>query len=235
MKLRHIIILLFISIVPLIIFRDFTPSNELRYLNIADEAIANGNIFAFYDHGAPYADKPPLYLWIVMLGKLLFGEHIMLFVALFSVIPALITISVMNKFTSAYLRDNQVKSASLMLFTSAFFLAASIVLRMDMLMTMFIVLSLYVFFRMYNETKENGKPSRKDRILLPVYIFMAIFSKGAVGILVPLMTILIFIGINSSSLKNFYNQICNYLGWRTWAILFALCSVFYDEKHQLPY
>ena len=185
MKLRHIIILLFISIVPLIIFRDFTPSNELRYLNIADEAIANGNIFAFYDHGAPYADKPPLYLWIVMLGKILFGDHIMLFVALFSVIPAIITIVVMNKFTSAYLREEQTKSATLMLFTSAFFLAASIVLRMDMLMTMFIVLSLYVFFRMYNDVKENGKPSKKDRILLPIYIFMAIFSKGAVGILVP--------------------------------------------------
>ena len=83
MKLRHIIILMFLSVIPLILFRDYTPSNELRYLNIADEAIANGNFFAFYDHGIPYADKPPLYLWIVMLGKVLFGEHIMLFLALF--------------------------------------------------------------------------------------------------------------------------------------------------------
>ena len=167
MKLRHIIILMFLSVIPLILFRDYTPSNELRYLNIADEAIANGNIFAFYDHGVPYADKPPLYLWIVMLGKVLFGEHIMLFLALFSVLPALVTILVMNKFTSNYLKDEEQKAATLMLFTSAFFLACSIVLRMDMLMTMFIVLSLYTFFRMYESYKDNQEPKLRTKILLP--------------------------------------------------------------------
>ena len=63
-----------LCLLPVMILRDFTPDNELRYLQIADEAIENGNVFAFTLQGEAYADKPPLYLWIVILGKLLFGK-----------------------------------------------------------------------------------------------------------------------------------------------------------------
>lgn len=83
--LRYIFILA--CFIPLFIFRDFTPNNELKYLSIADEAIRNGNILTFWNHGISYADKPPLYFWILMLGKWLTGTHSMLFVALFSMIP----------------------------------------------------------------------------------------------------------------------------------------------------
>ena len=55
-------LLLFIAVLPLFIFRDLTRNNELRYLSIADEAIRDGHLFAFYNHGVAYADKPPLYL-----------------------------------------------------------------------------------------------------------------------------------------------------------------------------
>jgi len=92
--------LLLLAFLPLLFFRDFTPDNELKYLSIADEAIRNGNIFTFTNHGEVYADKPPLYLWIVMLGKILFGTHSMLFLGLFSVIPALVIIYVMDKWVA---------------------------------------------------------------------------------------------------------------------------------------
>ena len=36
-----------ICLIPEMLMRDFTPSNELRYLSIADEALAGGNFFAF--------------------------------------------------------------------------------------------------------------------------------------------------------------------------------------------
>ena len=80
MKKQHLIFLfVFIALLPILLLRDFTPANELKYLSIAEEAIENGHIFAFYNHGVPYADKPPLYLWIVMLGKVLWGKHVMFF------------------------------------------------------------------------------------------------------------------------------------------------------------
>lgn len=82
-KEYFIFLLMLLALLPALIFRDFTPSNELRYLSIADEALREGHFFAFTNHGLQYADKPPLYLWIVMLGKTLLGSHQMWFLSCF--------------------------------------------------------------------------------------------------------------------------------------------------------
>ena len=87
----------FIAVLPAIIFRDYTPDNELRYLSIADEALRDGHFFTFYNQGIAYADKPPLYLWIVMLGKWMFGNHYMWFLSLFSIVPTLVIVNTMDK------------------------------------------------------------------------------------------------------------------------------------------
>ena len=50
-------LLVFLCFIPLFIFRDFTPNNELKYLSIADEALRDGHFFTFWNHGVPYADK----------------------------------------------------------------------------------------------------------------------------------------------------------------------------------
>lgn len=75
-------------LVPVILLRDFTPANELRYLSIADEALRNHSFFAFSNHGVPYADKPPLYFWLLMLCRRLVGGHCMWLLALLSLLPA---------------------------------------------------------------------------------------------------------------------------------------------------
>ena len=49
--LRYLPLLYLAALLPVMILRDFTPSNELRYLSIADEAIANGNLFTFSNQG----------------------------------------------------------------------------------------------------------------------------------------------------------------------------------------
>lgn len=213
----QLFLLIFIALLPLMILRDFTPDNELKYLSIADEAIENTNVFAFYNHGIPYADKPPLYLWLVMIGKLLFGKHLMFFLSLFSIIPALITAAVMDRWVRKELPKEAGDSAILLLFSSAFYLACSIVLRMDMLMTMFITLAIYTFYRMYQSEDGGG-----GKIALPVYIFLAIFTKGAVGFLVPVVSIAIFLFINGK-----LSDIWKYLGWRTWAVLGGLCAIWF--------
>lgn len=215
-------ILIFLSLIPLLVMRDYTPNNELKYLSIADEALKNGNFFAFYNHGMPYADKPPLYLWFVMGCKVLFGGHYMFALSMFSIIPAFITIGVMNRWVKRELTPSERVSATMLLFTSAFFLASAIVLRMDMLMTMFITLALYAFYRMYQSENVSSPEYKRHRMLLPVYIFFAVFSKGAVGILVPLVSIVVFLVV-----KREIKTIGRYLGWRTWGILLSLCVLWF--------
>lgn len=206
-----------LAVLPIFIFRDFTLDNELRYLSIADEALSNGSIFTFTNHGIPYADKPPLYLWIVMLGKFLLGKHSMLFLGIFSYAPALVVLYIMDKWVKNVLSENERLLGQLMLITSGYFIGAALVLRMDMLMCMFIVLSLYTFFRMY-----SGAGRQRDTILFPFFVFMAIFAKGPVGIIIPLISTTVFLII-----KGEIKTIGIYWGWKTLVILLTLCGAWF--------
>lgn len=217
-RLRYLPILFLLALLPTIAMRDFSAANELRYLSIADEAIANGNVFTFTNQGEPYADKPPLYLWVVILGKLLFGHHSMLFLSLFSVIPAIAVIIMMDRFVRPYLKERDRLTAELMMMTCGLFTGMAIFLRMDMLMTMFIVLSLRTFWKMY-----NGEYTWRNRILFPIFVFLAIFSKGPVGFLMPLMCPAAFLAA-----KRRFKEIGRYWGWVTWGILAMLCGIWFS-------
>lgn len=214
-------ILWFLALLPLILWRDFTPDNELRYLNIVDEALREGHLFAFYNHGIPYADKPPLYLWILMAIRSLCGSHNMFGAALFSVIPGLVILSIMNRWTQKEATEKNRLSGQLMLLTSGYYLGAMVVLRMDMLMSLFIVLALYTFYKMY-----QGKGTQKDTWLLSIYIFLALFTKGPYGVMIPLASILAFLLI-----KKQYKQIGRYLGWRTLLPLLLLCAIWFGAVY----
>ena len=214
-------LLIFLCFVPLLLFRDFTPNNELKYLSIADEAIRDGHFFAFWNHGTAYADKPPLYLWIVMLGKWLLGTHSMFFIGLFSLLPAIGILRVMDKWVGNTLPASLRVSGQLMLITSGLFVGSAIVIRMDMLMCLFIVLSLYTFYKMYTST---GKA--RDSILFPIYIFLAVFTKGPVGILVPLISIPVFLFLQGK-----IRTLGKYFGGKQWGILIGLCLIWFGAVY----
>lgn len=174
------LVLMFLCLAPWMALRDVTPSNELRYLSIADEALREGHIFAFTNQGEPYADKPPLYFWLLMLCRLVFGKHCLFVLSLFSFIPAALITLVMDRWVYGNIRDVSPRERSalaLMLCTTGYWLALSFFLRMDMLMVLFIVLALNAWHR--------------DRPwLFALFTFLALFTKGPVGILMPPVVIL---------------------------------------------
>lgn len=217
-----------ICLIPEMLMRDFTPSNELRYLSIADEALAGGNFFAFFNHGAAYADKPPLYLWIVMLCKTLTGGHSVFALTLFSILPAFVIVWLMDRWVMSKASVSDRMAMAMMLLTCVMFLGTAVVIRMDMLMCMFIALALFTFWRMY-ELRIDGEPDGEDAVvykkcswLLPVWIFMALFTKGPVGLLVPPVSIAVFLIV-----KRKWRDIGKYLGLKTLGVIAALCAIWF--------
>ena len=217
-----------ICLIPEMLMRDFTPSNELRYLSIADEALAGGNFFAFFNHGAAYADKPPLYLWIVMLCKTLTGGHSVFALTLFSILPAFVIVWLMDRWVMSKASVSDRMAMAMMLLTCVMFLGTAVVIRMDMLMCMFIALALFTFWRMY-ELRIDGEPDGGDAVvykkcswLLPVWIFMALFTKGPVGLLVPPVSIAVFLIV-----KRKWRDIGKYLGLKTWGVIAVLCAIWF--------
>jgi len=216
MNNKRIYLLWFVALLPTMILRDFTPNNELRYLSIVDEALRNGNIFTFTNQGEIYADKPPLHFWLMMIGKLILGEHRMWFYALLSFIPALVIVTTMTKWIRREYGENKI-TAPLMLMTTGLFTGAALIVRMDMLMNMFIVLSLYTFYKMY-----RGEDRKRDGWLFPVYLFLALFSKGPLGLLIPFVSTVTFL-IYKKKLSDF----SHYWGWKTFLIILTGCIVWF--------
>ncbi len=204
-----------LMLLPVFVFRDFTTDNELRYISIIEEALRDGSLFAFHNHGVAYADKPPLYFWFAMLFRLIAGDNHIWLLGLLTVVPAIVIMHVMNKWCfGAEAVATRVAPPMLALLTCVMFLGGTVVLRMDMMMTMFIVLALYSFWKLY-----TGTGRAHERFLLPLWIFLAVFSKGAVGILMPVVVIASFLATEGK-----IKSIGRYLGWRTWGVI-ALFAV----------
>lgn len=207
-----------VAIIPILLIRDYTPSNELRYLSIADEALRNHTFFTFTNHGVVYADKPPLYLWIVMGLRWLLGSHQMWALALASVLPALVIVHVMDTWVRSEMGQSLRSTARMMLLTSAFFLGAAITMRMDMLMCMFIVLAMRSFWRIYTDSEHK----EREKWLFAIYLFLALFTKGPLGILIPLLGIVVFLITERKP-----RRIAETWGWRTWLVLLVGCALWW--------
>ena len=221
-----------VCVLPMMIFRDPSPSNEIRYLSIVEEALREGHFFCFYNHGIPYTDKPPLFFWLLMFFRLFCGPTCMWLPVLFTaLIPSFVTVAVMDRWLRLSSRPERstlssrpersgVERSPLMRICCAFLLLASMLaliqtffLRMDMLMTMFIVLALFTFWKMY-----TGVGTLKgDRWLLPIYIFLALFTKGPVGFIAPVLIIIAFL-----ALERQLKRLGEFLGWRQWLVMLML-------------
>ena len=202
---------------PLMLRREPTPDNELRYLQIADEALRDGHFWCLYLDGAAYADKPPLYLWIVMLFRKLLGFHCVPLLALFSLVPAFGILALFNRWCGRQLPQRWLLAAEPALLTTAYFLGGAVVLRMDMLMCFFITLALWLFWRMDRGERKAWLPWG-----FALAVFFAIFSKGPVGFLFPLLGCFTWLA-TQHRLRDFRQA----WGWRTWLVLVVLCGVWW--------
>ncbi len=186
---RYIPYLLLVVLMPLVFLRDYLPAGELHFLSIADEALREGRMFAFTYRGAPCVDAAPLYLWCVMLGRVLLGHHAIWFLSLFSFIPAILVLHIMDRWVQPMLGAGTRFSAMLMLSSSVLFLGLAVFLGMDMLFVMFITLAMSLFWRLY---KGVGNTTL-NKFGFAVAIFMAMLTKGFAGLLIPLASTLIFL------------------------------------------
>lgn len=201
-------------LLPLLLRREPTPANELKYLQLADEALRDGHFWCLYLDGAVYADKPPLYLWIVMLFRQLLGFHCLPLLELFSLLPAFSILVLLNRWCGNRLPLRWQIGAELALLTTAYFLGGALVLRMDMLMVFFITLAMWIFWRI-----DQGDPRPGLRWAFPLAVFAAIFSKGPVGMLFPLGGCLAWL-LSEGRLRDFGRA----WGWRCWLTLVLLCG-----------
>ena len=190
---RKIILCLFIFFVlllPFIYLRDLNALNELKYLNIAQDALNRGTFFTFFENGVPYADKPPLYLWWCMAALEFFPEHTSFFILLISLISSLLTVYILDLFFGEGLSEQNRVFLAIGVFSSLFWVCGALLARMDMLFTFFTLWAFGLILKRAKEVITYGE-SAYGNFLIPFIIFLGIFTKGPYALLFPLVALFI--------------------------------------------
>lgn len=197
----YVLLSIFAAFIPALLLRDFNALNELNYLGIAQEALERGSWFAFYENGVPYADKPPVYLWICMLAVAIAGVHAMPLVLLASVLPFIALISLLDRYLAYEFRHQERLLIMLGMGSMLVMDVLALVGRMDMLFSMVMLLAYLKLMKRYILLKEldhqegNHRP-KYGNLSIPFLLFLAIFIKGPYGILFPLLAILVLMALN---------------------------------------
>lgn len=206
-KFKHYLFFLSLYIflgIPLAILRFPDIRNEMKYLVITQSMLSSKNFWVLRYFSDLYPDKPPLYFWILGISQKIFGSYAFnLSIILGSLLPSLIITIFFYKFIKNFLEDREAFYISSLLCTLPYFLGVSLFLRMDMLMSCFIFLSIYLFFNFYyNFTPINFK----NLSLFYLFIFLGVFTKGIAGFFIPIITIFTFLIFekNLKFVKNIY-------------------------------
>lgn len=221
---KNILKILFIYLVvyiPVALKRFPDIRNEIKYFVVSDNIIKTKQFFIFKYFSELYPDKPPLYFWILSFFKNNFENYGFLTILFTSLLPSfLIVILLYNLFTK--LKDEKFGFLyAITLSTIPFFIGTSVFLRMDMLMTLFITLSLYYFFSIYfNLIKNNFL----NKAIIYISIFLAIFTKGVAGVVVPLSIIIVYLFLEKK--LYFLRKISFFYGLLSIVLMFGVWILF---------
>ncbi len=170
--------------------RSLWTSGEDRTAQIAVEMVEGGHWVIPHLNNEVTLTKPPLLPWLIALCYKLFGTN-EFSARLPSVLAATSAVLVIYFFARKFWDETSGLLSAVVLATSIEFSWHARTARIDMLFTFLVLMSLTSFYRAYI----CEKPSWKH--FLPFYAFMALaaLAKGPAGFLLPLLTVLVFLGL----------------------------------------
>ncbi len=188
---------------------DLWNPDEPRYAQVAREMVDRGDWLLMHYNGKMYADKPPLFFWLIAFSSFLwqgFSSFSVRFpAAFFGTLTVLLTF-----FLGKTLYSSRIGFLSgLILATSLEFSYLSMRANIDTTFTFFTTASLLCFFQWYRRSRDKAKDLKKAEVEVKVeqkaktrnlliygfYIGMALatLTKGPVGFILPLFVSLTYL------------------------------------------
>jgi 4-amino-4-deoxy-L-arabinose transferase-like glycosyltransferase len=184
--------------------RDLWEPDETRYAVVARDMRENGNWILPHLNGKVYAEKPPLFFWLVNLSVFFFGVDNELTNRLPSALAGLITVLVTSYLGKSFFNAQVGFISGLVLCTCIFFPLLSRWMMLDSILTLFFLLALSYLYRGLEE-EENR---RKHYLLAGFFIGLGVLTKGPIAYL-PIPIVLIFTFLQ----KKFKSFWCTDLLW----------------------
>jgi len=156
--------------------RDFWVEDEARYAEVMQEMVHEDQWLVPHLNGHFYPDKPPVYFWLSAVPSLLLGEISPFSMMIISWLSTLGCVIACFYFTKKLFNNNRTAILSALTFMSIFLtITCGLIVRMDMLMTFFIILSLFYFHEGYTKNNSNYY------YLFYIFSGFAILTKGPFG------------------------------------------------------
>lgn len=223
-SILKVIISLFILLIIISFLRYPDSRNEMKYFVVISEMLEKKDMFILTYLGELYPDKPPMYFWILAILKNSFDKS---FYSVALIVTGVIPLIFTAKMVYSLFKE---KLTVLIYISMVFVLGCSLVLRMDTLMTMFIVSSIVYFYKLYTDRNKGNALNKNHMIIVYLSMAAAILVKGGAGIVIPLLTIICFLYLNNDFkfLKKikFGQGILLVLG----IVVLWLLAVFFEEK-----
>lgn len=164
-------------------------SDEPRYAQIAREMRETGQYIVPHLNAEIYPDKPPLFFWLMALAAAPSGDVSAFAARLPSVLAGLGLILLTYLFAARLFDPGTGLLAAGILFCCEQFFGTTISAHFDTILAFWITLSLLLFYTGYIRF-EKGK-----KYMLGAYVAMGagLLTKGPVGLIVPLATMLLFV------------------------------------------
>ncbi len=168
---------------------DLWAPDEPRYAEIAREMIEEGNWIVPHDNGWVSTEKPPLLFWLISIFSVLSGGVSSFAARLPAVCAGLGTVAVLYILCLRLFGKRTAILSAIVLTTSYLFFDNARTAQTDMLLTLFIILSFFLFYR-----SQGGLPLRRRSLLL-FYCVLALgtLTKGPVGFVIPLGVIVLYL------------------------------------------
>jgi 4-amino-4-deoxy-L-arabinose transferase-like glycosyltransferase len=180
--------------------RDLWEPDETRYAVIAREMKETGNWILPHLNKEIYAEKPPLFFWLVNLSTFFLGENSELTNRLPSAIAGLITLFVTFLFGEKLFNPRVGFLSAMVLATCILFPQLSRWMMLDSLFTFFFLLSLFYFYL----GCEKDSRRRKYYLLANLFMGLGVLTKGPIAYL-PLPIFAIF-ALIQKDIKKFWNR-----------------------------
>jgi 4-amino-4-deoxy-L-arabinose transferase-like glycosyltransferase len=159
---------------------------ETTYGEFVKNMLRSGDWLTLHYNGAIIFDKPPLYYWLVALISQLIGfnEWAMRLPAALSGVLTVITTYLLGK---KFYNERTGLLAGLIVMTAFQFLVQSRIAELDVVLTLFMTLAVYLFYLGYT----SGE--KKYYLWSYVPMALAILIKGLLGVALPAFAILLFL------------------------------------------
>jgi 4-amino-4-deoxy-L-arabinose transferase-like glycosyltransferase len=168
-----------------------TDPDDTFYGETAKEMTVQGSVLTPLIFEQPNFEKPPLYLWLVMVSYKLFGVNALtsrLVSAAFGILSVLGTFHFLRKVLS----DQTAFLAAIMLASAAWWIGLTHVVLTDMVFSTLIAFAMYSFYLWFKLQK------RSHLLLFGLFTGLATMAKTPLGLVLPLLCAIVFLIVSGN-------------------------------------